>query len=141
MTSPTIRLQARPRLRRGWQSDITGAACLSRNGMTQLSHTDTIGHKISGPRWALLSCMAVLAPVVADGFHSLVVLSRGIRFYQAEFSNVGNMRYWLFLCIRAVISFLVLWPFAKVPVRHRLAWFCCVVVWTYLAFKGEVVFK
>jgi hypothetical protein len=111
------------------------------DSMTQLSHTDTISHKIPGMRWVLLGCMGVLAPVVADGFHSIIVVNRGIRFYQAEFGDLGDVRYWLFLGIRAVVSFLVLWPFAKVPFRHRLAWLCCVVVWTYLAFKGEVVFS
>ena len=109
--------------------------------MTQGSHTNTISYKIPGMQWVLLGCMAVLAPAVADGIHSFIVVGRGIRLYQAEFSNVGELRYWLVLGIRTVVTFLVLLPFARVPFRHRLAWLCCVLIWTYLAFKGEAVFK
>ena len=109
--------------------------------MSQGLHTDTTSRKVPGTHWVFLGCIAILAPVIADGFHSFVVVSRGIRFYQAEFNYIGDGRYWLFLGIRAVIGFLVLWPFSKVPFLYRFSWICCVVIWTSLAYLGEAVVK
>jgi hypothetical protein len=92
-------------------------------------------------RWLLLGAMALAAPLLADSVHTLCVVVGGIRFYNAELSNVSNPFFWDFWLVRGAVTFLLLWPFAKTPSRHRTMWICCVALWTYLDFKSEVAFR
>lgn len=91
--------------------------------------------------WALLAGMAVAAPALADSVHTLFVVSGSIRFYNAELGRLPDPLFWILWGARSAVTFLLLWPFAKVPIRHRTMWICCVALWTYLDFKSEVTFR
>ena len=101
-------------------------------------------------RWSLQVLFAVLAPMLADCIHSYVVLRRGIRLYNAELYVLfagggdfegGRIGLVLITLFQALLTFLVLWVVAKHPVRSVVVWICCVALWTYLAFIGEVALK
>ena len=92
-------------------------------------------------KWLLVAGMALAAPALADSLHTLAVVCGGIRFYNAELSRISDAAYWIFLGVRGGLTFFLLWPFVKVPLRHRTMWVCCVVLWTWLDFKSEVAFK
>ena len=89
-------------------------------------------------RWFLAAGMALAAPALADSIRTLSVVSGGIRFYNAELSRISNPVFWVVLGVRSVLTFLLLLPFGKMPLRHRTMWVCCVGLWTYLDFKSEV---
>ncbi len=91
--------------------------------------------------WLLLAGMALTAPALADCIHTLWVVSGGIRFYNAELGRLPNPLFWIVWGVRSAVTFLLLLPFAKTPLRHRTMWICCAALWTYLDFKSEVVFK
>ena len=88
--------------------------------------------------WFLLAGMALTAPLFADSIHTLCVVSKGIRFYNAELGRLTDPLFWDFWSVRSTVTFLLLCPVAKVPLRHRTMWICCVVLWTYLDFNSEV---
>ena len=101
-------------------------------------------------RWSLQVLFALFAPILADCIHSYSVLHRGRRLYNAElyvlFVGGGDFEGgWIgvvvMTLIQALLTFLVLWIVAKHPVRSLVVWICCVAVWTYLAFIGEVAVK
>lgn len=92
-------------------------------------------------KWVLLAGMALTAPLLADSIHTLCVVSAGIRFYNAELGRLVDPFFWIFWGVRSAVTFLLLWPFAKVALRHRTMWICGVILWTYLDFKSEVAFR
>lgn len=92
-------------------------------------------------RWLVLIAMALAAPVLADCVHTLCVVNGGIRFYNAELSHAASPLFWVSLAVRGALALLLIWPFARTPLRHRTMWICCVGLWTYLDFKSEVVLR
>ncbi len=84
---------------------------------------------------------SVLAPVLADCLHSFFVVSRGIRFYQAELGYISNPGFWYFLGARAAVTFIALLVLVRLRLPDWLPWLCAVVFWIWLDIQGEVVYK
>ena len=102
-------------------------------------------------RWSLhVIIYALLAPMLAHSVHSADVLHRNFRLYNSELwvlfvsdSTFNDWRIGIVLgaLVEAALTFLVLWPFVKSPIKRWGAWVCCAALWTYLAFIGEVAIK
>lgn len=84
---------------------------------------------------------SILAPALADCVHSLLVVNRGIRFYQAELGYICTPGFWSFLADRALVTFLVVLLFVRLRFADWLVWVCAVGFWIWLDIQGEVVHK
>jgi len=84
---------------------------------------------------------SLLAPLFADCIHSLLVVDRGIRFYQAELGYVATSGYWMYLAGRAFLTFLILVAAVKFGFRGRIPWLVCAFCWLWLNAGSEVVYK
>ena len=89
----------------------------------------------------LASFMAFLAPVLADSLHSFSVWRSGIRFYNAELGSIATPGYWVYVAARGVITFLIVWFFARIRFRDFWPWLCFVGLWTLLDFVSAVARK
>lgn len=102
--------------------------------------------------WIVLALMSVAAPVIAGCIHSLDVILRGFRLYNAEiggayFHNSGweeqsiaitFLRFVSFCVIPAVPTFAVLLIFRKRPQLCRAVWVGIVALWIWFYFSMEV---
>ncbi|MFO1475081.1 MAG: hypothetical protein U1F98_00345 [Verrucomicrobiota bacterium] len=102
--------------------------------------------------WILLALMSIAAPVVAGCIHSLCVLNRGIRLYNAEIgggyfygsalrgqSVTVAFLYFIGVCgLPAVPTFLALLPFRHKPELSRVVWIGIVASWTWFCFSTEI---
>ena len=68
---------------------------------------------------------SLLAPLLADCVHSLLVVSRGIRFYQAELGDVATSGFFGYWAGRAFLTFLVLIAAVRFGSHGRVAWCIC----------------
>ena len=95
--------------------------------------------RLSWRFFVLTALMSILAPLLADCLQSFSVVRSGIRFYQAIFSlyldSPGAL--YVFVVVRAIVTFLVLWFFARPGFRGRIVWLCFVVLWTIADFMLE----
>ena len=89
----------------------------------------------------LAAVMALLAPLLADTLHSCIVVSSGIRFYNAEIGRMGAALFWDYVAPRAAITFLIIWFFARTRFRDIWVWCCAVALWTFLDIQMEVAIK
>jgi len=87
--------------------------------------------RLSWRFFVLAAFMALLAPLLADSLQSFFVVNGGIRFYQAIFSLYLTSPEGLFVFVsaRAIITFLILWFFARIGFRDRTVWICLAVLW------------
>jgi hypothetical protein len=85
--------------------------------------------------------MAVLAPALADCIHSASIVSSGIRFYNAPLERIATLAFWIFLVIRATITFFAAWYFARRRFKHMLVWCCFVVLWLWIDAQMDVAVK
>ena len=83
--------------------------------------------------------MAILAPLLADCLQSLVVVRSGIRFYQAIFSLylASPEGLCVFVGVRAIITFLILWFFVRIGFRDRTVWICLAILWLFADYMLE----
>lgn len=88
--------------------------------------------------------MAVASPALADVLHSALVVMRGTRLHNVEIDRIGTEGFWIFLGLRAVITFFVLWRLFRSPdpfwrwmfwLGTFFVWFCLDIKWEY-ALKG-----
>src|SRR5579864_4501156 len=107
------------------------------------------------PRWAdwpSLAAEAYAAPVVAVLLHSLWVVLRGRRLYNAEiggsyFFDGSSFTFSDFLvlfgdCTVAAIPVFVVLTFLRKRTVHRwLAWVTCMFLWAWFLFASEVAVK
>jgi hypothetical protein len=84
---------------------------------------------------------SLLAPLFADCVHSLLVVDRGIRFYQAELGYVGTNGFWVYVAGRTFLTFLVLTVAVRFGSHGRIAWLVCAFCWLWLDAGSEVVYK
>lgn len=91
--------------------------------------------------FVLAVLMSVLAPVLADCLHSVEVLISGIRIYNAPLVHLASSGYWVLLGLRAVMTFLPIWVFARVRLGHMFVWGCFVIVWLFLDTQADIVSK
>ena len=85
--------------------------------------------------------MALLAPALADCIHSAFVVSSGIRFYNAPLEHIATWGFWIFLVIRAMVTFFAGWYFARREFKHMLVWCCFVALWLWMDAQMDVVVK
>lgn len=85
--------------------------------------------------------MAFLAPLLADSLHSLIVVHGGVRFYNAELGRIAWPGFWIFVVLRGVASFFVIWLFAWARFRDFWVWCCLVGLWVLLDLKMEYAIK
>jgi hypothetical protein len=83
---------------------------------------------------------ALLAPILADCLHSLLVVGRGIRFYQAEL-GAAAYDFWGSVVVRAVVTFCFLVLLVRLRLPDWLIWVGFVALWFWLNLEREVVFK
>jgi len=83
--------------------------------------------------------MAILAPLLADSLQSFFVLNGGIRLYQAIFSLylASPEGLCVFVGMRAIITFLILWFFVRIGFRDRTVWICLAVLWLFVDYMLE----
>jgi hypothetical protein len=81
----------------------------------------------------LAALAATLAPLLADSLQSLFVVRGGIRFYQAIYSLylASTAGACLYVGVRAVITFLMLWFFVRLGFRDRTVWICLAILWFF----------
>lgn len=107
----------------------------------QNERSEVLIRKLSWRFFVFVPLAAFLAPLLADTLHSFVVVHRGIRFYQAELDSVANWGYWVYVALRGVVSFFVMWFFIWARFRDFWIWCCLAGLWTWLDFQMEVVYK
>ncbi len=84
---------------------------------------------------------SLLAPLFADCVHSLLVVDRGIRFYQAELGYVATTGFWVYLAGRTFLTFLVLFLAVRFGSPGRIPWLVCAFCWLWLDAGSEAVYK
>jgi hypothetical protein len=82
--------------------------------------------------------MALLAPLCADCLHSVMVVTGSYRFYNAELGHVTIPFFWIYVALRGVVSFFVIWFFVWARFRDFWIWCCLVGLWTLLDLQMEV---
>lgn len=75
---------------------------------------------------------SLLAPLLADCIHSLLIFNRGIRVYQSELGYIMTPHFWWFLAGRMFVTFLVLIAAIRFGLRGRLTWLVCCLGWLWL---------
>src|SRR6202142_3948428 len=95
--------------------------------------TDVSVHRLTWSFFILAVPSAILAPLLADSLQSLFVVRGGIRFYQAIYSLylASTAGACLFVGVRAVITFFMLWFFVRLGFRDRTVWIYLAVAWLF----------
>ncbi len=98
-------------------------------------------HRLTASFFLLALVMAVLAPALADCIHSASVVSRGIRLYNAPLEHISSLAFWNLLAIRAMVTFLVIWFFARLRFGHIFVWVCLVILWLWVGAQMDVAIR
>jgi hypothetical protein len=85
--------------------------------------------------------MAFLAPVFADCLHSVMVVTGSYRLYNAELGRIATPFFWIFAATRGIITFLIVWFFARIRFRDIWVWCCLVGLWTFLDMQMEIAMR
>jgi hypothetical protein len=107
----------------------------------QTEHPEGLVRKLNWRFYVFVPLAAFLAPLLADSLHSYFVVRRGIRFYQAELGYIDYLGFWVWVALRGIVDFFVMWFIIWLRIRDIWIWCCLVGLWTWLAFKMEVVIK
>jgi hypothetical protein len=94
---------------------------------------------VSRPLFFSTAVAAILAPLLADGLHTLVEFQSDFRFYRAAFgwylnSTAGAC---LFVGVRAAVTFPILWYVARHGFRGRIIWAFITLLWLLADFLLE----
>ena len=107
----------------------------------QIEHPDGLVRKFGWRFYVFAPLMAFLAPLLADSLHSFFVVHGGIRFYNAELGRMAWLGFWIFVALRGIISFFVIWFFVWARFRDFWVWLCLVGLWTLLDFQMEIAIR
>ena len=91
--------------------------------------TDVSTHRLTWLFFILAVPMAILAPLLADTLQSLSVFPGGISFERVWWYLVSTKGACLFVGVRAIITYLVLWFFVRLGFRDRTVWICLAILW------------
>ena len=103
--------------------------------------TEGLVRKFGWRFYAFAPLMAFLAPFLADCLHSFVIFQSGIRFYNAELERIAWPEFWIFVGLRGVFSFFMIWFLVWARFRDFWVWCCLVGLWFVVDSQLEIAIK